>query len=449
MKLFEPSVPSVAPFTEKGTPFEISDAVSVCVAIEPPLRSVNVTGTFGGSGTAWYVTYTVSSGDTNQAQGGIPISVALKDAAGNTCSPYTTVTGGTPGVDTFAPVITSASFSQPSGWLKAGSSVTLSITTALSETGLTPSSITVNGVNVTGTFGGSDTNWHATYMASVGDTYRAQGAIPVSIALTDAAGNTYSTSAVTGNTLGVDTVAPSGYSASITQPYVNSSNVSSVNMSFAGAETDDSYSYSISSSGGTWGPITGTVSSSNQSFYGLNLSGLGDGTLTVSLTLTDPAGNMGTPAVTTKTKDTMAPSGYSASITQPYVNASNFNSVSMSFAGAEKDDSYSCSISSSGGGTLILSGTVTSPTQTFSGLNLSGLGDGTLTVSLTLTDPAGNLGTPAATTKTKDTMAPSGYSASINQLYVNSSNVFSVNMSFAGAEVGASYSYSISSLAGC
>jgi hypothetical protein len=43
--------------------------------------------------------YTVTAGDTNRPLDAIPISVIWTDLAGNTSAPYTTVTGGTPGVN--------------------------------------------------------------------------------------------------------------------------------------------------------------------------------------------------------------------------------------------------------------------------------------------------------------------------------------------------------------
>ena len=52
---------------------------------------------------------------------------------------------------------------------------------------------------------------------------------------------------------------------------------------------------------------TGTVSADPQQITGLDLSGLGDGTLTLSITLTDTLGNAGSPATSTVTKDTLAP----------------------------------------------------------------------------------------------------------------------------------------------
>ena len=131
-----------------------------------------------------------------------------------------------------------------------------------------------------------------------------------------------------------------------------------------------------------------------------------DGSKSFSARIVDAAGNVG-PASSglAVTLDTTPPSGYSATIAAPYVIAANVVSVPISFSGAEVGDSYSCSVTSSGGGSPVSdSGTVTSSSQILT-CNLTGLADGTLTTSLTLTDPAGNAGGAATTTTIKDTTA--------------------------------------------
>ena len=116
------------------------------------------------------------------------------------------------------------------------------------------------------------------------------------------------TGATRQNTAVLDAVAPTGYSAAFLASVVSLANQSATGFQLSGGEIGASYSFSISSSGGGT-PVTGsgTVSADPQQITGLNLSGLGDGTLTVSITLTDPLGNAGSAVTSTVPKDTVAP----------------------------------------------------------------------------------------------------------------------------------------------
>lgn len=114
-------------------------------------------------------------------------------------------------------------------------------------------------------------------------------------------------------TLSLTNVAPdltpsTGYGVTITTAPINAGNVTAAAFQMSSAEVGTTYNYTISSSGGGT-PVTGTgaVTAVTQSVSGINLSGLGDGTLTISLTLTDAGGNVGTPVTHTTTKDIVAP----------------------------------------------------------------------------------------------------------------------------------------------
>ncbi|ABC29955.1 uncharacterized protein with a C-terminal OMP (outer membrane protein) domain [Hahella chejuensis KCTC 2396] len=101
------------------------------------------------------------------------------------------------------------------------------------------------------------------------------------VTVTDAVGNASTALAITAFT--VDTTAPSGHSVSFDDSTISSTEASSQSFTFASAEVGASYSYSISSSGGgTAVSGSGSVTSASQQVTGLNLSGLNDGTLTLS-----------------------------------------------------------------------------------------------------------------------------------------------------------------------
>nr|MBI1229543.1 T9SS type B sorting domain-containing protein [Cytophagales bacterium] len=100
--------------------------------------------------------------------------------------------------------------------------------------------------------------------------------------------------------------------------------------------------------------------------------------------------------------DTEAPAGYSVAIDQDPITTGIHNAVSFTFAGAEVGTIYNYTFSSSGGGANVTgSGTVTSPNQQITGINLSGLVEGTVTLNVTLTDASSNTGSPAIDTSAK------------------------------------------------
>ncbi|HEY4651740.1 MAG TPA: Ig-like domain-containing protein, partial [Pontibacter sp.] len=91
-----------------------------------------------------------------------------------------------------------------------------------------------------------------------------------------------------------DSVAPAGYAVVFGVQQVTIENEHNSSMTITGAEADATYTYSITSSNGG-APVTGTgkAKGATVSIQNLDLSGLGDGTLTAELYLTDEAGNKG------------------------------------------------------------------------------------------------------------------------------------------------------------
>ena len=69
-----------------------------------------------------------------------------------------------------------------------------------------------------------------------------------------------------------------------------------------GGEAGAAFTWTITSSGGGQVSGSGVMSAASTRVDGLNLSGLGDGTLTVALHLTNPAGNASPPFSATTQK---------------------------------------------------------------------------------------------------------------------------------------------------
>ena len=286
------------------------------------------------SGSTYSVTYTVPDTLHDVAQNAMPISIVMKDAAGNLNTPYTTVTGGTPGVDTTPPVvnITSAkpAFSPSTGWLTGASTpVTLTftatdnLTTTLGQP--TAGSILVNTVDVTATFASLGSNTYSvTYDPTKGGTDRAPGAIPISITVQDAAGNPSTTATtITANTLGIDTTAPVVSAVSFaSSPWMNQSSAG-VALNFTAVDaltaaplpTPPAGSILVNGTDVTSTFVrVGTTGNNYKVTYTVpdTLHDVAQNAMPISIVVKDAAGNLSTPYTITPAStpgvDTVAPS---------------------------------------------------------------------------------------------------------------------------------------------
>ncbi|MCW2241332.1 Ig-like domain-containing protein [Azospirillum canadense] len=117
----------------------------------------------------------------------------------------------------------------------------------------------------------------------------------------DAAGNTGSVS--TALSVVVDTVAPSTPSVAFTGGTIDRAKQTSVGFVLSSAEVGTTYRWTLASSGGG-SPLsgTGTVGNASDTVGGINVSALADGTLSLSVTLTDAAGNASAVGAATVTK---------------------------------------------------------------------------------------------------------------------------------------------------
>ena len=127
------------------------------------------------------------------------------------------------------------------------------------------------------------------------------GQITFIITLTDTAGNVgdeifaYST---------LNTTAPAAFTIAATPAAITPATQTDTGFTFAGATTGTTYSYTVTSSGGT-GSVSGsgTVTAAGQTVSGIDVSTLPDGTLTYSVTLTNSFGNTTTATATAGAQD--------------------------------------------------------------------------------------------------------------------------------------------------
>ena len=154
--------------------------------------------------------------------------------------------------------------------------------------------------------------------------------------------------------------------------------------------------------------------------------------------LTDEYGNQGNAVTDTADKDTVLPTGYGAAIDQSFINSGNEDGLSFTFSGAEVNAAYHYSIDDTNGGTSPVtgSGQITSEDHNASNIDVASLDDGTLTLTVYLIDAAGNDGYDVSDTVNKDATAPSGYTVSIDQSIIDSSNEDAFSFTLSDGEVG-------------
>ncbi|GGW77136.1 hypothetical protein GCM10008086_00550 [Salegentibacter mishustinae] len=211
--------------------------------------------------------------------------------------------------------------------------------------------------------------------------------------VTDASGNTSTCSFdVTVN----DVEAPTGYSVSIDQSEIDENNQTGVSFTFVGAEVGSTYNYTFSSdNGGTNVTGSGTITAATDQVTGIDLSGLEDGTITLSVTLTDAALNEGAAVTDTKLKATnQAPVAVCKAFTAQLDTSGNVTISPNDVDGGSSDDKAG----------FILS----IDKETFDCSNI-----GENTVELTITDSDGVKDTCTATVTVEDNTAPTAIAKDI------------------------------------
>jgi hypothetical protein len=180
--------------------------------------------------------------------------------------------------------------------------------------------------------------------------------------------------------------------------YVNSGNAGSISVSVtlpAGSLTTDLVKLTVSNGGNSiTSTKAGPAGAGTITFTGLNVSGVGDGTLTISANSTDAAGNVGTASSIGVTKDTVAPGAPTANYTDNnnanadvvFGTAEASASIAVTKTAPAPTANYSTTANGSGAYTVNVAATPGKPNA----------GAITVTYVVTATDAAGN--TSGATT---------------------------------------------------
>ncbi|MCB9832887.1 MAG: VCBS repeat-containing protein [Planctomycetes bacterium] len=255
----------------------------------------------------------------------------------------------------------------------------------------------------------------------------ADGNVTVTVELRDPSDNTTLTA---GTVATKDTTIVTASAASIPAApgnlvnRISSANASSVQVDVTiPATADGSEMASVTLSDGsnpdvTDGPQAVSMGGGSMSFSGLDCSGLADGSVTVTVTITDGHGNSSQATLLTATKDVAAPAQPTAAKVvatmnnaDHYINAASETAVSVELTfpvGSNADDVATVTLDD---GSASVTGQINAPagggTVTVTGINSSTLGETTITVSVDMVDGAGNTSGPfAGSSATKDVTAP-------------------------------------------
>ena len=329
-----------------------------------------------------------------------PLSVTVKDAAGNVSPASTTVSVI---VDTVAPnastlVITNdnTNTTVPNGGSTNDSTPTLSGSAEIGsivriyDGGTLLTSITV----------GASGNW--TYTTAV----LSQGSHPISVTSTDAAGNI---SATTSATVNVDTVIPT-----ITLAAANNNGSTAVAIGAGTSTNDNTPAFSGTAEANSvvkifdGGVQIGSVTASSTGAWSWTSTTLGEGAHTITATATDAAGNVSPVATTNFTVDTVVPN----TVTNLVV-TNDVTSTAVPTGGSTNDNTPTLTGTAEANaivtvydGTTVLGSTTASGTGAWSFVSPV-LSNGSHPLSVTVKDAAGNV-SPSSTpvTITVDTVAP-------------------------------------------
>ncbi|CUH89335.1 hypothetical protein PH5382_03281 [Phaeobacter sp. CECT 5382] len=398
---------------------------------------------------------TCSGGTLTAAAGAASISYTGGSIAGaNSCSLSVDVTAGASGslVNTSGDLTSSLGNSGPAmATLKVPSlsfdspllgddiansaeaaAATISGSTALIEDGQSVSVVVTDSASATasGTATVSGNAWSLTLNLST----LADGALTLTADVADAAGTPTPQASAS---LSLDTDKPSlAFDSPLaTDGIVSAAEAAAVTISGSSSGIEDGQSVSVVVTDSASATASGSATVSGNAWsLTLNLSALANGALTLTADATNSVGNPVDQISTTLTQDQTAPAGYSATFDQDPIITSTETAVSFTFAGAETGAQYDYTIASDGGGADVTgNGTIATASDQITGIDISGLGDGTLTLSVVLTDAAGQAGSTATDTSTKDTARPTVTLAGPTEAQ---SGAFTVTLTFSESVTG-------------
>ncbi|WP_369435801.1 Ig-like domain-containing protein [Vibrio cidicii] len=270
--------------------FTLSEASSDFTESDITVSGGSLSG-FAGSASSYTATFTPA--DESTASATIDVATGtFTDASSNSNSAATPISIS---VDTVLPTVTITSTSDA---LKAGETATLTFTLSEAATDFAEADVTVAGGTLSN-FAGSGSSYTATFTPAEESTEDATIDVAAE-KFSDAAGNL--NTAATQLLISVDTGIPTGHSISIDQESINKTNEQAMSFTFAAAEVNAMFTYSVSDGTTTIDGASQTITSETMQVTGIDVTSLQEGTLTVSVVVTDAAGNASDAVTDTVTK---------------------------------------------------------------------------------------------------------------------------------------------------
>ncbi len=225
----------------------------------------------------------------------------------------------------------------------------------------------------------------------------------VSVKATNAVGDSAASNVLTA-TPG-DVTPPAAPTVNITDP-INVGNQASVTVSGTG-EAGATANISVNDANAATAAVTTTAPVTASGYSGsVDVSGLDDGTVTATVTLTDAANNTSPSASDTATKNT-TPAAPTVTISPDPINATNQTAVTVSGVG-EADGTANITVNDTNAATPAI--TTTAPVNGSGAytatLDLTSLSDGTITASVTVTNSVNHTGPAGTDTAVKNTAPP-------------------------------------------
>jgi cyclophilin family peptidyl-prolyl cis-trans isomerase len=401
------------------------------------LASSGLTGASVGAVTGGGTTYNVVV-NTGTGSGTLQLELADNDTIIDTLSNPLGGTGTGNG-NFFGPVYTIASTPTVAITAVTPSAITAANDTSVSVTGTADVGDTIT-IVATDTANTTSNSFAATVDSSGNWTVSGidvSGLADGTITFTATAINAGSISKTATATATKDTVAPAVAVTSVTPSTINSSNATSIAAAGTTTVGDTVTVVATDNASHSSTALTATVDSSGHwTVAGLNVTGLNDGTITITATAKDAGGNT-TSASMTATKDTAAPTLAVTVVSPSAFNATNDTNVTVSGTTAVGATVTVVATDSANTQVAAITATVdSSGNWTASGFNLHSLNDGTITFTATAKDAAGNTAT-ATNTGIKDTVAPTVTFTSVTPNPINATTATNVSAS-GTTEIGSS-----------
>jgi len=262
--------------------FTFSEAVTGFIADDITVSGGSKGSFTAVSGSVYTLVVTPDASSTANITVNVAANVAT-DAAGNNNI------AATQSIQTVDTVLPSVTITSDKTSLKADETATITIVLSEASSDFNIGDISVTGGELSNFVATSSTQYSVLFTPTANSETNATLDINADT-FTDAAGN--GNTAATQLELTVDTQAPSGHSVVIDQALINRNNEAALSFTVSGLESAGSFTYQISDgTNSVSGSSSVAIDAVSEQVTGIDVSSLAEGTLTLSVVISDEAGN--------------------------------------------------------------------------------------------------------------------------------------------------------------